>query len=591
MLVSKETVSDLKYTLEDTAFVDALTLKAWNIRKSYPNKSLDLALKAREVALEINYRIGLAYSYLSSGSAYYLLSQYQIALLDLQKAQSIFDELKEIYGLSSAIRTIGNIHNSLSQYEKALSCYFDALKYSKDAKNKLGMAYNYVNIGHVYYYQDKHVLSLEYANKAVELFIEEQDDIGLSDSLNNVGKTYLATQQFTKAFEVLTRSLRISDQNNHLRGIAHATTALGKYYFLIKDYNQAIYHHQMAMSAAKEMGEKLLVSEIYRNIADAYKEINDYQQAFECLQFHDEIKSKVLTTNNEVIINVMQTQFELEQSEKEKEIYKLKNYELAKANKLIESKNKDITDSIKYAKHIQEASLPDKSLMDKHLKDYFVLYRPKDIVSGDFYWFAEKENRVFVAAVDCTGHGVPGAFISIVGQNLLRQALQESKLRNAAEMLDEVNRLFNLTIRQTFEESTVRDGMDMSLCIIDYDAMTMQFAGAFNPLFLIRANELTKFVADKFPIGIFIGEEVRKFTNYQIKLQKQDVIYMSSDGFADQFGGDEGKKLKNKFFHQILLNNHLLEMHQQKTNLENYHLQWRGNYEQVDDILVIGIRV
>ena len=502
MLVSKETVSDLKYTLEDTAFVDALTLKAWNIRKSYPNKSLDLALKAREVALEINYRIGLAYSYLSSGSAYYLLSQYQIALLDLQKAQSIFDELKEIHGLSSAIRTIGNIHNSLSQYEKALSCYFDALKYSKDAKNKLGMAYNYVNIGHVYYYQDKHVLSLEYANKAVELFIEEQDDIGLSDSLNNVGKTYLATQQFTKAFEVLTRSLRISDQNNHLRGIAHATTALGKYYFLIKDYNQAIYHHQMAMSAAKEMGEKLLVSEIYRNIADAYKEINDYQQAFECLQFHDEIKSKVLTTNNEVIINVMQTQFELEQSEKEKEIYKLKNYELAKANKLIESKNKDITDSIKYAKHIQEASLPDKSLMDKHLKDYFVLYRPKDIVSGDFYWFAEKENRVFVAAVDCTGHGVPGAFISIVGQNLLRQALQESKLRNAAEMLDEVNRLFNLTIRQTFEESTVRDGMDMSLCIIDYDAMTMQFAGAFNPLFLIRENELTKFVADKFPIEI-----------------------------------------------------------------------------------------
>ena len=269
----------------------------------------------------------------------------------------------------------------------------------------------------------------------------------------------------------------------------------------------------------------------------------------------------------------------------------MRNHELAKANKVIESKNKDITDSIKYAKHIQEASLPDKAQMDKFLKDYFVLYKPKDIVSGDFYWFAEKEGIVYVAAVDCTGHGVPGAFISIVGQNLLRQALNETNARTAAEMLDEVNRLFNLTIRQTFEESTVRDGMDMSLCLIDFKNLTLQFAGAFNPLFLLRDKQLTKYKADKFPIGIFIGEEVRRFHNHEIKLQVNDVIYMASDGYADQFGGEEGKKLKNKFFHQTLIDNHLLEMYQQKINLENFHNQWRGEYEQVDDILVIGIRI
>lgn len=591
MLDFKENASELKYTLEDTAFVDALNFKAWSIRKSYPNKSLDLALKAREVAIEINYSYGLAKSYLASGSAYYLLSQFQIALLDLQKAHSIFEYLKDMSGLSACIRSIGNIHLALFQYEKSLEVYFEALKFSKDANDNLGIAYIYRNISTVYHFQENYEISLEYASKSMELFIEEQEELGLTDAMISVGNTYLKTDQLKKAFDVLSRALKISNFHNHLKGMALSYTSLGKFYCQSRDYYKAIRHHQLAMSAAKEMGEKMLISEVYKNLAESYKQIGDFEQALECFEFHDKVKSKVLTSNNEVIINVMQTQFELEQAEKEKEIYKLRNHELAKANKVIESKNKDITDSIKYAKHIQEASLPDKSQMDKFLKDYFVLYKPKDIVSGDFYWFAEKDGVVYIAAVDCTGHGVPGAFISIVGQNLLRQALNESEVQTAAQMLDEVNRLFNLTIRQTFEESTVRDGMDMSLCLIDFKKLTLQFAGAFNPLFLLRDKQLTKYKADKFPIGIFIGEEVRRFQNNEIKLEPNDVIYMASDGYADQFGGDEGKKLKNKFFHQTLIDNHLMEMCQQKINLENFHNQWRGQYEQVDDILVIGIRI
>jgi serine phosphatase RsbU (regulator of sigma subunit) len=591
MIEIKEPSLQLKYTLEDTAFVDALNFKAWSIRKSYPNKALDLALKAREVAIEINYSSGLANSYLASGTSYYLLSQFQTALIDLQKAMSVFEFLKDFSGMSSVILSIGNIHFSLFQFEKSLQVYFEALKYSRDANDNLGIAYVYQNISAVYNAQEKYTISLEYASKSIELFIDEQDEIGLTDALNNVGNIYLKTNQPQKAFDVLSRSLKTSNINNHLQGIAMANTTIGVYYCALADYKNSIYHHQLAMSAAKEMGEKMLISEVYKNLSLSYKEMGDFEQALQCLEFHDQVKSKVLTSNNEVIINVMQTQYELEQAEKEKEIYKLRNFELAKANKLIETKNKDITDSIKYAKHIQEASLPDKALMDMYLKDYFVLYKPKDIVSGDFYWFAEKDGNVFIAAVDCTGHGVPGAFISIVGQNLLRQALSEGKTKTAAQMLDEVNRLFNLTIRQTFEESTVRDGMDISLCIINFETMKLQFAGAFNPLFLVRETNLTKYTADKFPIGIFIGDEVRKFHNNVIELKHKDVIFMASDGYADQFGGEEGKKLKNKFFHQTLVQNHLLEMYQQKINLENFHQQWKGNHEQVDDILVIGIRI
>lgn len=591
MLDFKETIGSIKYTSEDIAFVDALNNKAWTIRKSYPKKALELGLKSREVAIELNYSYGMAQSYLVCGASYYLLSQFQLALLELQKAETIFEYLEDYSGLSSAIRIIGNIHFALLQYDKALEVYFNALKHGRKADDKAGIASLYRNIGQVYHYQKKYTLSVEYTTNAIDLFLEEKDEIGLTDALNSIGNTYLMLEQLPKAFEVLSRSLHISEFNNHLHGITLSNTSLGKYYCQVGRYKDAIYHHQLAMSSAKEMGEKMLISDIYRNLAEAYKELGDFKQALECMEYHDQVKTKVLMGNNEVIMNVMQTQFDLEQAQKERENFKLRNNELAEANKLIASKNKDITDSIKYAKHIQEASLPDKATMDKFLKDYFILYKPKDIVSGDFYWFAEKNGIIYLAAVDCTGHGVPGAFISIVGQNLLRQALAEGKFNTPAQMLDEVNRLFNLTIRQTFEESTVRDGMDISLCMIDEKNMKLQFAGAFNPLFLVRDKELIKVTADKFPIGIFIGDEVRKFHNHEIDLMPKDCIYMASDGYADQFGGDDGKKLKNKFFHQLLVNNHLLEMYQQKINLENYHHQWRGEYEQVDDILVIGVRI
>ncbi|CAN5807277.1 hypothetical protein BH11BAC7_BH11BAC7_12820 [soil metagenome] len=258
-------------------------------------------------------------------------------------------------------------------------------------------------------------------------------------------------------------------------------------------------------------------------------------------------------------------------------------------NRKLEIVYKHITDSIRYAKRLQDAILPPAVFVNKLLPDSFILFKPKDIVSGDFYWIFEKENRVYIAAVDCTGHGVPGAFMSIVGNNMLNQIVKERPGLNAGQMLDELNILAGKTINQHSEEGAVRDGMDMTLCILNKSNGTMDMAGANNSLYLFREGEMKEYKADKIPIGYAEGNS-KSFTNHAIELQKGDTIYLFSDGYADQFGGPKGKKFMVGQFRTFLNLIHKLPLNEQHHTLDATIEQWRGNLEQVDDILVIGFK-
>jgi len=270
---------------------------------------------------------------------------------------------------------------------------------------------------------------------------------------------------------------------------------------------------------------------------------------------------------------------------------KTRTQEVVQQKDVIERKNKDITDSINYAKRIQQAILPPKETMQKLFPQSFVLYKPKDIVSGDFYWVEQYGQYHFIAAVDCTGHGVPGAFMSIVGHNLLNQAVNEHGIGRPAVILNEMNKNLFKQFSQQSEALTVRDGMDIAICAVDPKNKKLQYAGANNPLWIIRNNELIQVKADKQPIGTYIGDGLKPFVNHEIELQKGDLIYIFSDGYADQFGGPQGKKFKYKSFQKLLLDNCNLSMDQQCSILDNSIEEWRGDLEQVDDILVIGIRI
>ncbi|MDQ3048518.1 MAG: SpoIIE family protein phosphatase [Bacteroidota bacterium] len=265
--------------------------------------------------------------------------------------------------------------------------------------------------------------------------------------------------------------------------------------------------------------------------------------------------------------------------------------EIETKNQELEVLYKHVTDSIKYAKRIQEAILPPDSLVKRVLPNSFVLYKPKDIVSGDFYWIDEKYGKTMFAAVDCTGHGVPGAFMSIVGYNILKHVVNNNNFTNPALILDSLNEGVSETLHHGHEASAAKDGMDLSFCTIDFNTLELQYAGAYNPLYLIRNGELMQTKADKFPIGLFLGEEKKKFTNHSIQLQKGDCVYIFSDGYADQFGGPNGKKFMANHFRELLLEVHKHPIDKQKEVLNRTIEEWRGPLDQVDDILVIGVKI
>lgn len=254
---------------------------------------------------------------------------------------------------------------------------------------------------------------------------------------------------------------------------------------------------------------------------------------------------------------------------------------------LIEEKNKNITDSIVYAKRLQEAILPPNEHVKKYLKDIFIFYKPKDVVAGDFYWFEKSGDKLFIAAADCTGHGVPGAMVSVVCSGALNRAVKEYQLTDTGKILDKAREL----VIETFEKSKteVKDGMDISLLSIDFINKKIQWSGANNNLWMIHNNDLTEIKADKQPIGK--TEQTKNFTSHSLDLINESIFYLFTDGFSDQFGGIRGKKLKNKRLAEFLKSIHLLSPDEQNKELNKKLDEWKGDLEQVDDICIIGIKI
>lgn len=267
-----------------------------------------------------------------------------------------------------------------------------------------------------------------------------------------------------------------------------------------------------------------------------------------------------------------------------------KNAEVIRQKDIIEQKNQSITDSIQYASRIQTAVLPPEDFLNEWGLENFILFMPKDIVSGDFYWGVRKNDKAIIAAADCTGHGVPGAFMSMLGHAFLEEIVNTREIVDAASILNILRDEIINTLRQKGTTGEARDGMDISLIILDLKEGKLDYAGANNPLYLIRDGKLTKYLADRMPIGIhFIS--FTPFTNKSIDIRKGDCIYMFSDGYADQFGGPKGKKFMYKPFQDLVLKNHTKPLNLQKEILKATFEKWKGDREQVDDLMVIGLQI
>jgi phosphoserine phosphatase RsbU/P len=280
-----------------------------------------------------------------------------------------------------------------------------------------------------------------------------------------------------------------------------------------------------------------------------------------------------------------------------KNIY-LKNVKIVEQNKTItqqssdiEKKNIVITDSIEYAKNIQKAILPEEFEIKKHFPDHFILYKPKDIVSGDFYWLHDDGERVLLAVADCTGHGVPGAFMSFMGYNLLENLINTTHKLTPSQILEELNNQILKVLKQKNQNASAKFGMDVAMISFNKQTKFLEFSGAYNPLYIFRGNELIELKADKRSIGSFKREEDVDFVNHQIQLLTGDILYMFTDGYYDQIGGPESKKYFIRNFKELLQTNCGSMLSTQNEIFEETIKNWQGNKNQTDDMLIVGIKI
>lgn len=651
----------LKTTKADTSRLKIYGQLFLEYRESNADSAISFSKQGIALAEKLNDKKAIAKLSHNLGTFYYLKANYPLALSYCLKALAIRESLSDSVNMVKSYNNIGLIYYEENNLAEALKFHKKSIAIKEKLNDRPGLASSYGNIGNVYFKQGKNKssdslfsVSGSYHEKALtlqtQISIEEPDNInnlvGLSATYNNLGninfEKFLLNNDknlLLNAVDYHFKALEIQIKVEDIRGICHSYINIAGIKVRLGKIKEAISDYEKALTYSLEMDDKESTKAIYEGLSDMYEREGDYKKSLKYYKLFNSVKDSILDVNKSDQLTEMQTKYEADKKSKEIELLnkdkslqenelkrqtilrnsfiigfllvigmafviynrsRLKsktNSLLQKQNEIIGEKNKEITDSIKYAKRIQEAILPPKQYIDTLLQEHFIFYKPKDIVSGDFYWVDDFNEKVYVAAVDCTGHGVPGAFISIVGYNLLKHAIHEHNKTKPSDILDQVNKDLSDSLRQSFSDSTVKDGMDIALCCFDLKNMTLEYAGANNSIYIISTDGHSKerifkeIKADKHPIGVFLGEDLKPFTNQTISIYKNDIVYLFTDGYSDQFGGPQGKKFKYKKFEELLLNNCQLSMNEQKEQLSNIHENWKGQHEQIDDILVFGIKV
>ncbi|MDP2387853.1 MAG: tetratricopeptide repeat protein [Bacteroidota bacterium] len=583
-------------------------------------KALEYLHKSMKLQEETKDRRGQSYSLNNLATIYGDLGDKNKALEYYQKALQIQEEIKDKLGAAYSLSNIGYFYNKAGEIDKALEYYLRSLKIKEEIDDKYGIAYSYNNIGIIYKEKGDLKTALEYYNKSLMLREEIGEKNGIAAVLNHIAEIKLKMGEIAEAKKLGEQSLKLSKEVGYPDEIQDISKNLCEIY--LKDgnykgaYEMQVLFKLMSDSVNNENTKKASIQKSFQYEYDKKVAADSVKVAEEHKLFDAQIKQE-RTQRTALYVGIgligifslfMYNRFRV--TRKQKNIIESQKAEVDKQRELadsrriiaeeqrhvIQEKQKEILDSIHYASRIQKALLTSEEYISKHFPaEYFIFYQPKDIVSGDFYWALNHHNKFFIATSDCTGHGVPGAFMSLLNINFLNENVIERRIENPALILDEQKKSIIKALNPKGNENS-KDGMDSVLCSYDLKNMKLNFAAANNPLWLVRPSagsgtaELIEYKADKMAVGK--GEENAKdFTLQTIDLQKGDIIYTFTDGYADQFGGPKGKKFLYKQFHSILLENHHLPMNEQKGILEKRINEWMGETEQIDDLLVIGVRI
>ncbi len=580
------------------------------------DKAMEYRLSALKLNVETGQILELAHGNYNLGFLYVKLGQADEAVNFFKTAEKQYNSVlkkdnknqEALRGLSDCQYSLGGIYTYEKEYESATRLFEQALSLKSGINDYSGIGNCYRQLGLIYSALGNSELSLAYYRKALTNKYMAKDSKGIALVYYDMGTLYLESGMTRQGQRDLKSALE--DASNYLNNSLVKAKGISYKEIISEDY-------RLLSTVAKLKGEfktALEYHQLHKAYADSVFEANMLKAAENARIRYE--TDKVIQDNKlkEIEINRQQTvgyyligliilalfvvvviYFLYNSKKKSNRLISYKNEQLgvqnrqiARQKKEIEEKNIDLTDSINYAKNIQDAMLEDITKLLKFLPEAFILFKPKDIVSGDFYWFGKKNNRFIVSAIDCTGHGVPGAFMSMLGNSFLDSIVLTKGETSPDKILETLSEEVQEALNQSETEN--KDGMDMALCSIDIDNRIVEFAGAKNPLVYIKRGEVTKVKGDKMPIGI-TAHESSSFTNHTIEVDEPTCFYMFSDGYQDQFGGPDGKKFMVKKLQNLLLEIHQKPMAEQKEILDRTIEEWMGDEEQVDDIILLGFRM
>jgi serine phosphatase RsbU (regulator of sigma subunit) len=642
--------------------------------------ALYYADRAKKLALQLNYKSGVALSCLNVGTAHLGLAGYLNATENFAQARDTALVTKDTVNLAKAYAGLGNSFSEQGNYPEATVNYLSALKLAEMIKDPglTGRLYN--NLGLTYQKQGSYDDALKNYEASLRIKVQQGDKQGMSKAYNNIGLLHTEKENFPEALRYYNMSLQLKRELNDQVGIGMSYNNIGDVQFAQGQYDSALNNFQLAYEIREKAGDKRGVAASKGNIAKTYLVL--HQPALAKIWVTESLEAGRLLGNKEIIRNSYftlsqvdsalgdfssgyrnykqyilyrdsmvneantkktvqaQMQYEYDKQEavlvekqekerlvaeeknrkqklisyfvgaglllaiifalfilrslsttrKQKKMIELKEEETRIQKHVIEEKHREITDSINYAERIQRSFLATDNILTESLKDYFVLFQPKDVVSGDFYWASNLRNGNFgVMCADSTGHGVPGAIMSILNISSLELAVKE-QIDQPAEILNYTRNAIISRLRNDGSAEGGKDGMDGALVVINESRTKLTYAAANNPVWIIRSGEIIELKPDKMPVGKHLNDHIA-FSQAELELFKGDMIYLLTDGLPDQFGGPKGKKYKYGQLKEKLLSICSLEMHEQMELLLKDFSEWKGDLEQIDDVTLMGIRV
>jgi serine phosphatase RsbU (regulator of sigma subunit)/tetratricopeptide (TPR) repeat protein len=569
--------------------------------------------------------------YLNEANVYQRTADYTTAVELCFHSLKLQEQIKDTFGIAVCQLTLGNIYYSEGNPKEALKNYEEAWRLNKSANTNTEFEGSVLsNIGSMFENMDQHDSALYYFRIAMSTFIKYGMQGSIGATYDNLGTTWKAKGRPDSAIYYYRLGLSMNTKLNHAENVVGALLSIGNFYRDQKNSDSALFYYNRCLTLSKKIKTRDYEKEVYFGMSKVYEDDKNFEQAVYYMHQYNIMNDSLHSEEQDSEVEKMRKGYEIDKKNKELLVMagekKLSDEEkkrdkiwylsgflfmliilivglvmyrnkqkhtalLERKNEEISQQKEEITSSITYARRIQQSVMPDERILKHSGCEYFILNKPRDIVSGDFYWLYEKEDRTYIAVADCTGHGVPGALVSVIGINLLNKIIEQPGIPTPSEILELLHVMVIHTLNKDADARDTNDGMDIALLCIDKKNKKALFAGASRPLYYSDANGFHLQKGDRYSVA---GEKKNTdppFSECEIPLEGFVNFYLSSDGYADQFGEGTGKKFLSKRFQDLLASVCTLPMEEQCRKIEMEFNSWKGNLEQVDDVLVIGVRV